>query len=336
MTLTIQTLQHFAVDGICGASLAYYAVHEEFLAPIIFYFGLYNLIAFGTQWLIGSFIDRKFLSLRTAFIISLACLTIGIVSSFGILMQSIFLGIGNSIFHVAGGSIVLRRYQTFKQLGIFVSSGAIGLALGLNSLVDAKIFLAVDFLATMYILKKLDSIEFPNAMYKEGNFSNENSSAIILCAVLLLSCVVLRGFGRGIATDFVMLFPCVLAIGKALGGFVADSIGYRKTILVIFFLGFISLQFDGLIPILTLTLAFNMTMPLTLRLVHWCNPKFPAMMFGLAAGCLLPGAFFTMQIPSTAMITIQFLTLFIAGILVKKYSRENFDDCRIVPTADHS
>ena len=43
--LFIYTLQNLTVDGICGAALAAYAVDEPYIEPIIYYFGLYNLIA---------------------------------------------------------------------------------------------------------------------------------------------------------------------------------------------------------------------------------------------------------------------------------------------------
>jgi len=60
-------------------------------------------------------------------------------------------------------------------------------------------------------------------------------------------------------------------------------------------------------------------MPLTLRLVHWCNPRYPGMMFGLAAGCLLPGVFFKgFSLPPQAMAVLQFLSLAAAGRLLWK------------------
>ena len=66
-------------------------------------------------------------------------------------------------------------------------------------------------------------------------------------------------------------------------------------------------------------LAFNMTMPLTLRLVHWCKPRYPGMMFGLAAGCLLPGVFYKgFSIPPQGMAVLQFLCLAAAGWLLRK------------------
>jgi hypothetical protein len=141
-----------------------------------------------------------------------------------------------------------------------------------------------------------------------------------ICLILLLGCIVLRGFGSGgAASQYVMLFPCVFAAGKALGGVVCDWAGYPKTILFIFLLSFLALQLSGLLAAVLLVLAFNMTMPLTLRLVHWCNPRYPGMMFGLAAGCLLPGVFYKgFSIPPQGMAVLQFLCLAAAGWLLRK------------------
>lgn len=312
--LFLCTVQHFAVDGICGAVLAAYAVNENFLEPIIFFFGLYNLIAFGTQFVVGYFLDRRTDFLPHAPIVALILLAVGCVNELDILSRVIFIGAGNSLFHVSAGSVILRRYSTFKEPGIFVSSGAIGLALGLNLLVDAKIFLAVYALATAIIFYRGRISSTPDISTHEKNFELPASIALV-CAILLLGCVVLRSFGGGgSSAEFVMLFPCIFACGKILGGVVCDKVGYKNTIALIFLTSFFALQFDGLIAAAVLTLAFNMTMPLTLRLIHWCNPKYPAMMFGLAAGCLLPGVFAeNFFVVPQAMVVVQFLALFAAG-----------------------
>ena len=73
------------------------------------------------------------------------------------------------------------------------------------------------------------------------------------------------------------MFPCVFALGKAAGGVLCDYVGYPKTILAIFLLGFFALQGEGLIFALLLAFAFNLTMPLTLRLLHRCAPARPGL-----------------------------------------------------------
>ena len=153
--LFLHTLQHFTVDGICGAALAAYAVNEPYFEPIVYYFGLYNLIAFGSQWLMGYLLDRKVEFIPYAFIVSLITLALGTISELGILYQVVLLGIGNSLFHVAGGSLVLRKYDTYRELGIFVSSGAVGLALGLNLLCGTITFLMIYAVTTLIVFVKV-------------------------------------------------------------------------------------------------------------------------------------------------------------------------------------
>ena len=354
--LAIFTALHFLVDGICAAAMAAYAVQEPLLAPIVFYFGLYNAIAFGTQWLTGWLFDKKENWIRYAFLFVLITLALGTQSALGIKVQTVSLGLGNSVFHVAAGSMVLRRYATYSELGVFVCSGAVGLALGLNCIVGPYPFLLAcvilcavathrlwqaripDAVSAQPVLHSFSQENEPDAFISkevrktgtesstQPDFSQENVSAFPsywlsgICLILLLVCVVLRGFGSsGAVSPYVMLFPCIFAAGKALGGFVCDRAGYKNSILFIFLLSFVALQLSGLAAAVLLVLAFNMTMPLTLRLVHWCRPRYPGMMFGLAAGCLLPGVYYKgLYIPPQAMAVLQFLCLAAAGCLLWK------------------
>ena len=322
--LAIFTVLHFLVDGVCAAAMAAYAVREPLLAPIVYYFGLYNVIAFGTQWLAGLLLDKKVNWIRYAFLFVLVTLGAGTQPALGIQAQTVLLGLGNSVFHVAAGSMVLRRYATYKELGIFVCSGAVGLGLGLNCIVGPYPFLLACAVLCVLATHRLCKTK-PESLAQSDHSGNEapdvsSHLVTVTCLILLLGCIVLRGFGSGgAASPFVMLFPCVFAAGKALGGIVCDRMGYRKTILFIFLLSFAALQLSGLAAAVLLVLAFNMTMPLTLRLVHWCNPGYPGMMFGLAAGCLLPGVFFHgFSVPPQGMAVLQFLCLAAAGRLLQK------------------
>ena len=139
--LAIFTILHFLVDGVCATAMAAYAAGEPMLAPIVYYFGLYNAIAFGTQWLTGLLFDRKENWIRYAFLFVLVTLGAGTQTGLGIAAQTVLLGIGNSVFHVAAGSLVLRQYDTYREPGIFVCSGAVGLALGLNRFAGVYPFL---------------------------------------------------------------------------------------------------------------------------------------------------------------------------------------------------
>lgn len=320
------TLAHFCVDGVCGAALAAYAFNEPYLEPIVYYFGLYNLIAFGGQWCAGWFFDERPRTILPAHFIAAVFLAVGLISSLPVWLWVAALGVGNCVFHAAAGGLVLRRHENFGPPGIFVSSGAVGLGLGLGGFCPAWIFFVLYVAAAVFVYRSgCDTSEL--IFCGQGQMVAAPSFIAVLgCGLALLLCVVLRGFGGGgVSGAPALLFPCVFALGKAVGGVLCDCVGYRKTILAIFLLGFFALQGEGLIFALLLAFAFNLTMPLTLRLLHRCAPARPGLMFGLAAGCLLPGAFYpgAVFVPASAMIVLQFLCLRLAGrALFREKGRE--------------
>ena len=314
--LSALTLAHFCVDGVCGAALAAYAFNEPYLEPIVYYFGLYNLIAFGGQWCAGWFFDERPRTVLPALVVAAVFLAVGLVSSLPVWLWAAALGVGNCVFHAAAGALVLRRYESFGPPGIFVSGGAVGLGLGLGGFCPAWIFFVLYVAAALFAYRSGCDISEPVYCGQEQMAAAPSYTAIWGCGLALLLCVVLRGFGGGgISGAPALLFPCVFALGKAAGGVLCDRVGYLKTILVIFLLGFFALQGEGLIFALLLAFAFNLTMPLTLRLLYRCAPARPGLMFGLAAGCLLPGAFYpgSVFVPAAAMIVLQFLCLYLAG-----------------------
>ena len=316
LVLPLLTLAHFCVDGVCGAALAAYAFNEPYLEPIVYYFGLYNLIAFGGQWCAGWFFDERPRTILPALLVAAVFLAVGLISSLPVWLWAAALGVGNCVFHAAAGGLVLRRYGDFGPPGIFVSSGAVGLGLGLGGFCPAWIFFVLYVAAAVFVYRSGCDTSEPIFDEQEQMAAAPSYTAIWGCGLALLLCVVLRGFGGGgVSGAPVLLFPCVFALGKAAGGVLCDRVGYPKTILAIFLLGFFALQGEGLISALLLAFAFNLTMPLTLRLLHRCAPARPGLMFGLAAGCLLPGAFYpgAVFVPASAMIVLQFLCLWLAG-----------------------
>ena len=324
--LFVCTVLHFAVDGVCGAVLADYAVNEEIFSNIVHYFSVYSVIAFGGQWFAGLILDRHKNLLLPFLCAAPVFLAGGLIDSAEILFQAVSLAVGNCLFHVAGGVLILERSQNFREPGIFVSSGAAGLGLGLHRLISAFVFEALCLFFTAIAIFRL--VNSPTESPSPKNPVPERGSLlpIFAGAALLLVCVVLRGFGGGSPLpEYVMLMPCVFMLGKSAGGILCDSIGFRKTILAIFLMCFAGLQLEGLARIITLAFAFNMTMPLTLRLLHWYFPEHPGLTFGLAAGCLLPGALLgeSITIPADVMSVVQFVGLFGAGYVFIRFGRGN-------------
>ena len=321
--LFLCTVLHFTVDGVCAAVLAKYAITEPDFTNIVYYFGLYNIIAFGGQWLAGLILDKRRTLILPSLCIVPLLLSGGFVTRAGILFQAVSVALGNCLFHVAAGILILERYSGFREPGIFVSSGAVGLGLGLHGLVSAPVFEAVCAVCTVIAVWLVMRSPDAQPVHAEDS-TREGLDSLLAGAVLLLVCVVLRGFGGSSRIpEHVMLMPCVFMLGKSSGGILCDIIGFRKTILAIFIMCFAGLQLSGLASIITLTFAFNMTMPLTLRLLHMYFPAYPGLTFGLAAGCLLPGAFFkhSMTIAPDIMAVVQFVSLFIAWYIFMRYGR---------------
>jgi hypothetical protein len=333
MPVILCTLLHLTVDGVCGAALAAYAVNEPEYANIVYYFHLYSLVAFGGQWLAGLALDRKMNWILPGLALVPVLLGLGTLPGFGIFCQAVLLGVGNCIFHVAAGILILRRCPGYAGPGVFVSGGAIGLGLGINQICGPALFLCVCAAATaavIFLSSREAADSGVNGRIRASGAPGARALIPFAAAALLLLCVTLRGFagGGGLTAGHVMLFPCVFALGKALGGLCCDAVGYRRTIALIFMLSVVSLHAATLslpgawrtLPPLLLSLSFNMTMPLTLRLLHRCFPARPGLTFGLAAGCLLPGAFwrdsFTM-LPHV-MTVLQFLGLFAADAALRR------------------
>ena len=331
--LALCTVLHFTVDGVCAAVLTSYAVHESDYSNIFYYFWLYNFIAFGGQWLTGIVLDKYRKIIVPILAVVPLLLGIGLLN-IPILCRAVSIAVANCLFHVAAGILILERYGNFREPGIFVSSGAVGLGLGLNRIMGAvtfEIICAVFTAMTLFILIKQTEHQ-ENRVQESESETGENFPLLIAGALLLLVCVILRGFGGNSRLPVhVMLMPCVFMLGKSVGGIVCDILGCRKTILAVLILSFGALQIKGTIGAVVLAFAFNMTMPLTLRLLHWYFPEHPGLTFGLAAGCLLPGAFLksALKVAPEVMVVIQFISLFMAGVILQRYGRNK--QCLSIP-----
>lgn len=317
--LAILTLLHLLTDGVCGAVLGAFAVQEPQYETIVFWFTVYTVLAFGLQGPAGWIIDCFPKSARSGLLLAAGLLFVGGLLGLPLGGRVAAIGLGNCLFHVAGGRIVLTNTGGYERPGLFVAGGAVGLGLGLYGFVGAGFFGTADLLLTLFLLSRPpadDGREEQPAPLAAG------TGKLIFCSGLLMGCIVLRGFGgnTGSAGLPLLTLPIVMAAGKWLGGAVADRFGYRRAVLVIFLLGFVALQFSGVVFWLAFILAGNMTMPLTLRLLHRCRPQNPGLMFGLAAGCLVPGVILSgwLELPSGFMLSLQFVILAFCACLTEK------------------
>jgi MFS transporter, FSR family, fosmidomycin resistance protein len=261
---------------------------------------LYNIIAFGLQFVFGAISDKwkdpKQISAMGLFLTGISIFLINASPVAAVL----FSGMGNALFHVGGGSISLS-YRPGKATapGIFVAPGALGLTLGIlfgkNNFLPKWTFLTLLLLSIVIFF----IIRFPEVSYKRAALQIKINYLWIGIILLLLSVAVRSLAGVAFVfpwkTNFNLLIILTLAImaGKGLGGFLADRFGWLRTVLLALLLSIPLLTLGAKIPIFAIpgALLFNMTMPVTLVAVVAAFPGRPGFAFGLTCLALFLGAF---------------------------------------------
>ena len=165
----IGALLHFLVDGLCLCCL--YLIAFPFSFPrLTGIFVVYNVLAFLTQPLTGLLADRMrdrhWMLLAAVVLLLAAVMTVTFGLPFAGYLAPVLLGLGNSLFHVWGGKqVVLKAGNDMRALGLFVSTGAFGLAVAMVffSLSLLYIFLlALCLLAVAYLkLEQNDESRWP-------------------------------------------------------------------------------------------------------------------------------------------------------------------------------
>lgn len=283
--LALNAIGHFLVDAICAATLLGGADDADLL-PILL---VYNTLAFSTQCLVGLVTDRIG---RWGKLSAFACAVLGVCALLPLpaMGEAIFLGLGNSLFHVAAGSVTLSRSAgRAAPLGMFVAPGAVGLLAG-RLLPGLRPVLAALLLGTAVLL--LLAKEQPVPEKREDTVRERPSvSALLLLAVAARAIGGTAAFfpwqTTAVATAAAVL--CVFA-GKAAGGWVCDRLGPRSAALLSLPAAALLIAFcGGNMPLSLLgQLLLNLSMPVTLWLLYREMPDAPGFSFGLAASVLWP------------------------------------------------
>ncbi len=298
-SLTAYSFSHFSVDYCCFWIL--FGVFTEKASDqwLALGFIVYNIIAFGLQMVIGAYCDdhRSFPSgALGAVLVFCAVLTAKVFPWAALLVTAL----GNAFFHVGGGmDSLVHADKSLSRCGIFVSTGALGVALGTFAGRSAQTVLIPAALAFASAVlsytahKKLpvtgDTELFGNANPKLGTWS--------VLTLVLISVFVRSLGGNAVSTEWkttdFLIFTAAFAAfaGKFLGGFLADRFGAR-TVGTASLLGSLPLLIFGsnavLISLLGI-LLFNIQMPITLGICAERLPKNPGLAFGLTTTALLLG-----------------------------------------------
>ena len=286
LMLIILMFLHFFTDYFANISILSLGLNYDGLGWIFLF---YNILAFLPQPLFGFLIDKT--SPKHFVSIGMAMLAIGFLFvDVSVWAAVVFLGLGNAIFHVAGGKMIINSSEKKWTLGAFVAPGAIGLAV-------AWAFPRNDTLsAIIFLLAVLALIGFQFAKITVIERSDETSPIRVPWLLLITIAILIRAFlGKYVTYEitlvyWVLLAGCAAGLGKFIGGFLADRFGVTITVMVSTILGIASLFFTGNAAIsLVGILAINIAMPVTLYLIVRSMPRYTATAFGIAAMTLIPG-----------------------------------------------
>ena len=309
--LVISTLLHFLVDGLCLCCL-YLMAASSSMASLVGVFLLYNVLAFLTQPLSGLCADRlrepHWMLLESVMLLTLA---VGVASAVVlvaslhtsrllILLVATLLGLGNSLFHVWGGrQVALTTANDMRALGLFVSTGAMGLAVGavFCSWPLLYIFLlALCLLAAVYVQRDSRSSIKAGDSRAKGGFG---FGVVVLAVLALMAFVMLRSFvGEAFSEDIpkqpksmLLLIGAVAMLGKMAGGWIARQFGVIKTLMTVAVVVALCvlLRDESEAVLLTGLFAVNCTMPVTLYLANVVLKGREGLAFGLLAAALIPG-----------------------------------------------
>ena len=316
----IATLMHFLVDGLCLCCT--YLLTSPFNLPhLAAIFITYNLLAFLSQPLTGWMADRirhkHWMLLGAVMLLAVAVLVTPLVMSSGgestMFAVAALLGIGNSLFHVWGGKqVVLQVGNDIRALGVFVSTGAFGLAVAIVfcSWMLLYIFLiTLIILATAYVMTgKSESQEHiqrkepstltaqssPNPAHRSTLNPQRVMFVLAIAAFVMFRSYLGKEFSLGAAnTDaMILLVGFVTMLGKMAGGWISRWMGVVKAltiILIVVLVCMLTQRYSPVLPALAGLFMINCTMPITLYLANSVLPEREGLAFGILAAALMPG-----------------------------------------------
>jgi FSR family fosmidomycin resistance protein-like MFS transporter len=299
---------HALVDAACVAAVVR-ASHGSTVGDLGAFWTVagYDWLAFGLQFPLGLLVDRLRLA-RLSMIVGAAIAALvlapGPIPSLATMIAA---GVGNALFHLGAGGLVLRSSGgRAAPAGVFVAPGALGLGLGLWMGRTGRGSTFPIYVALAFAVIALITLDKPAA---EGQSTPSQSGAAptwpavfpwFVLLLLLLASVAVRsfvGFGAcfqcpgGLAV--VIGLPAAGFLGKLVGGMVADRLGWLRASIGALLLSLPLIAFSGGSLVLALpgVLLFQSTMAVTLVAVYALMPRWPATAFGLPCLALIAGAF---------------------------------------------
>jgi len=288
----------------------------------------YDLIAFGSQVLLGAGADHWRLHGHATRLGLLLCAASVGCLGWHALAAMLLAGVGNALFHLGAGALILSRgVEQAAPSGVFVAPGALGLAFGmtygrlpdLGPVWPLAVLLVFGSMATWPLTRTPSPSPRPQVRESTRAASRVVRLLWLTMSLLLVSVAVrsLVGFSaaRGLGPSPWLFFgiPIGAFLGKALGGFIADRLGWIETSAFALLASAPCIVFGARhAAVLLLGLClFQMTMPVTLAAVARLMPGRLSTAFGWTCLALIVGALPTMFSTTQSLCTRPVLAFWI-------------------------
>lgn len=295
--LAINSIAHLVVDMACFYVLYAYIANSNVASSsnmqlVAVTFLVYDFIAFGLQFILGSIYD-KLPKMRLA-CIGIALVFIGVLLKNIPMAAMILVALGNAAFHVGGGADTLKESDGFCESGVFVSFGALGVYFGTLSGKSEIGFVAILCALAVCGIGELVSYRYP-VRGKEVKCVYEKKVSVAAVIAVLMVAIIVRAVSGGTLpkpsgnVNIAAIAVVYVFFGKLSGGFIADALSPKITALSALLLASLLGAFDNVICCLMALTLFNMAMPITLYALYSALPGNAGFAFGLTTLGLLIG-----------------------------------------------
>jgi FSR family fosmidomycin resistance protein-like MFS transporter len=285
-------LLHGVNDFVAGYMLANFMLShnstDSFTMLVV-----YAILGFGGQLPVGFLLDKQ-KQIKPFAIISITLLLLATVCYFVNPVAAIILaGFAGAGIHVTGGAISLQvNNDSAGPLGIFTAPGVMGLTLGsiLGMISSSYLVIAIAaiiVLAAFIFKQKLPAYQAQN----KDHDSQLDAHDWIMLSILLVMCF--RSFifdvMNAAAVHFehgILILGISAFLGKVIGGFMADRIGWKKFIYITLPLAFVLFHFgkENIYALAFGIACLQSSVPLTLLLMSRNLPLYPATATALSLG----------------------------------------------------
>jgi MFS transporter, FSR family, fosmidomycin resistance protein len=296
---------HGLVDLACAFVLFRdLGAHDVTPAAAAAWIVAYDTLAFAAQAPLGLLADRLS-AYRALSLVGIAVVAAAL--GVGPLMPrtaAAAAGVGNALFHVGAGGHVLRACGSgARDIGLFVAPGAIGLCLGIlwgHGEAAYRLPLAAALVLVFAAVAWLVPRSGARGVTRPHEERPTRAAAAWLCFSLLLLTVTLRSaIGDNVVSGWrarsaavVIALAIAAAVGKMLGGVLADELGWVRVAGVSLMLATPFVALGRLAPAAAVVgvLLLQATTPLTLKALQRFLPERPGLAFGIPSAALLLGA----------------------------------------------